>query len=106
MKESTGITTDKVVFPKIRDYPKIVYLNGLIWRVRFKRDLPNNDYGMCDSKTREISIRMRQSPKNRLRTFCHEWGHAVEYSWGLEVPHEFIYALESGMFELIVSQLL
>lgn len=66
-------------------------------------DYPNHNIrGLCSKEDRLIEIDEKQSQYNILKTFWHEYLHAIEYEYGLKIPHKLIYALEAPLTAMVV----
>jgi hypothetical protein len=59
--------------------------------------------GLCNGNTREIHIYTRQREKMILSTLLHELLHAIEFTYGLSVPHRLIFELEGPLAELLIK---
>lgn len=90
------------MYPKCRQYPKGITVGNAHWDVKFCRktpDHPPTDVGLCDPETRTIYIRYKQSRRETLMTFLHEWLHAVEFEYEIEIGHTIIEKLEDAVIE-------
>jgi hypothetical protein len=56
--------------------------------------------GLCDDDDRMIFIAMTEEPRNRLAVIFHEWLHAVEAEYGVQLGHGRINQLEWDMVSL------
>jgi hypothetical protein len=89
---------------KIKDYPREILVGEELWKIRWKRKIIDNGVeclGLCCSLTKTIYIRLGQNKKERLSTLYHEVLHAIEYSYGIEIPHQLVYDLEGPLSELV-----
>ncbi len=59
-------------------------------------------YGICDSEERRIEILDSLGAYMMLRTFVHEYLHAVEFAYKIKIPHKMIYFLERPIARLIL----
>lgn len=93
-----------------KDFPRQIVIGESLWTVHWKRDIPGARpgrivMGMTYGDDKEIHIRMRLSAKERLATFVHELLHALEYEYGIAVPHEVIYKIDAPLARLIIDNL-
>lgn len=93
-----------------RDFPKVIQVKDALYEVKWfsKGDEPDQEHdtiGYCDGIDHVLYVRTRLKPRVRLETFVHEWLHAVEYEYGLEIPHALVYALEKPLADFLLSYL-
>lgn len=74
---------------KQRDIPKLVWIKGNPWSVKFVRKIPKypNDTGQCDPSERIIYIRQGLSYIERGTTYYHEKLHAFEAEYNFKLNH-------------------
>ena len=100
------------LIPKIRDYPKSIEINGIEWKIKFKRMIYDRSsspeknkeliiYGICDSVSKEILIKLGQGRFQTYSTFFHELVHAIEFSYDFSIQHKHVYNLENVVMETI-----
>lgn len=92
------------MFPKTREYPNQVIVNGNYWDIKFCRKTPDNppsDLGLCDPGIKTLFIRYKQSSRETFMTFCHELLHAIEDEYEIDIPHNVIYKLEDAIADLV-----
>jgi hypothetical protein len=92
-----------------KDYPTELFIGDNVWDIKFVRKPLENDpycYGLCDPGELTISIRLGQSPEERLKTFLHELLHAVEYEYKIEIPHSLIARLEDPFARFLIDNYL
>lgn len=58
--------------------------------------------GLCEPDERTIYLWAGLGPLKMLRTFCHEFLHAVEAETGLELPHWLVYDLEEPLAYIVL----
>lgn len=86
-----------------------VKLDGKSWRIQFvnRSAIPNDRWGDCNNKTRNMRVRVDLSDQNTLDTFLHEMLHAASYQlfsedWVSETATEMARALlRSGRIKII-----
>lgn len=89
--------------PHPNQYPKEILLNGINWRVVWVDRIDGPDtLGLCDSENKTIQLMKGQKPKERLITFIHECTHAIEYSYGFEIPHSKVYRFSEALTDLLI----
>ena len=49
---------------------------------------------------RTIQIKKGLTPSMKARTFLHELLHAIDFEWGIKIPHKIIEALEKPLLVL------
>ncbi len=59
--------------------------------------------GLCDGNTRTIYVYGGQRKKAVISTFWHEVLHAIDFTYGINIPHHVIYAIEGAMTDLIAK---
>jgi hypothetical protein len=79
---------------KPEQYPKLVRIGDVDYRVCFAKKLKNGDLGYCDDDMKLIAISRDQEPEEMLATFIHETLHAFEFETGMELGHPRIRKLE------------
>jgi hypothetical protein len=89
---------------RIKDYPKSVRIRDADYEVKFCRQIPGeppDTVGLCDDELKIIWMRLRQKPRERFKTLCHEIAHGFEREWGIRIPHKLIYAIEEPIARLL-----
>jgi hypothetical protein len=86
--------------------PSHFYLKRRKWTVDITEDVlyaADGDVcnGLCHPDTRTIEIAAQLGPKRRLQIFVHEFLHAVEFEYGIVIPHKVIYLLERPLVYLL-----
>ena len=93
--------------PKIKDYPREVMIGESIYQVKFVRKIGETDtretLGLCDPNEQVIYIKLGQSPRERLKTLCHELIHCFEFEYGFEVPHHLVHKLEEPIVAFLME---
>lgn len=98
-------------------YPHRLRINGEVWKVVFVEEMtwpaelrgpgPNHEYvGLCDNTTKEIRILRGQPRLDTIEVFCHEILHAIEYSYGIEIPHGIIQLVDRKIAEVVWTNFL
>jgi len=85
------------MFPTCRKYPKDIMVRGTHWDIKFCRSTPegpDSDLGLNDPEARIIFIRYKQTPRETFMTLVHEWLHAVEAEYEIQIGHPIIEVLE------------
>lgn len=59
--------------------------------------------GLCDGNERVITIYVGQRPRMVMSTFWHEILHAIEFEYGIPIPHRMIYATEGAIADVIIK---
>lgn len=90
--------------PKLKDYPKKIYLRGATYKIKFVKNL--KDIGLTDPSARIIKIRAGMSKNETFRTLLHEMLHFLEFEWPVKLRHKTIYKLEKAIFQLILDNFL
>ena len=92
---------------RIKDYPRRVKVKDTYYRILFVRQVPGDAKrelaGCCCSSTKTIWITLGQSPEERAKTVAHELSHALDWEYGLKLPHRLIYRLEAPLVDLFTS---
>lgn len=92
---------------RIKDYPARVKVKDAYYRIVWVRDIPGYPTGelagCCCSATKTIWIALGQSPEERAQTVAHELAHAIDFEYGLKLPHRLIYKLEAPLVDLFTS---
>jgi hypothetical protein len=97
-----------------RDFPREIRVRDATYKVRFVRciteagDDPRSrrrTIGLCCPERRTIWIVQGLKPADRFDTYTHELMHALEFEWGLPIPHALIRKLELPIRRLIVDNL-
>jgi hypothetical protein len=97
------MTIGKSKLPGVRDYPKEVLLNGVVYKVRFVKKFDEDDtLGECCPSDEEIRIKLGQSRQDILKTFIHELLHMIEFEGPVELKHSIIYKLENHIYDLLI----
>lgn len=72
--------------------PRTFQLGGRTWTV--KRNVRMKDYGDCSGSKCLIRLsRKNKDDEEELHTFCHELGHAIEFTLGWKLSHRKIDAI-------------
>lgn len=85
---------------------KIEIKPGIVYYVNYvKRFDDPNQTGYClghDSEVgcRTIWLKIGLPKKIMIKTFIHEVLHAIDFEWGIKIPHKLIDALEGPLFYL------
>lgn len=98
--------------PKIRDYPKTIEINGVVWKIKFKRMIYDrcssheknkemNILGICDPETKEILIKQGQGKYQTYSCLFHELVHAIEFSYDFKILHKHVYNIEDVIMEVV-----
>lgn len=87
--------------PKIKDYPKELFLKGDCYKVVFVKNLKN--LGEVDPSSHTLRIRAGMSRNETFKTFIHEVLHIIEFSWPLPIPHKLVYNLEEAIFSFLLD---
>lgn len=88
-------------FPCEKDYPKVIYLRGTAWQIKFVKNL--GAIGLTDSEKETVFIRSGMSRNEIFRTILHELLHVIEFTWPVKIPHKLVYKLEKAIFQLILD---
>jgi len=92
--------------PRIKDYPKQIEVNGVVWDIKFVRVIKDGNgcnVGLCDESTHTIYIRLKQGLDATFATFLHEVIHCFEFSHNFEIPHKTVYFLEEAIFAFFLA---
>lgn len=95
----------KYMFPSFRYYPRTLLIKNEVWEIKFVRKMENNMVGLCDPGDKIIYIKMGQSRCDLFKTFIHEWMHALEEEYCIEVPHKVIYSFEDAIVESLIENI-
>ena len=85
---------------------KVEIKPGIAYYVTYVDRFDDPDqYGYClgsdsDVGCRTIQIKKGLTPTMRARTFLHELLHAIDFEWGIKIPHRVIEALEKPLLIL------
>lgn len=55
----------------------------------------------CRADKRQIAIKSGMSDSETFETLIHETLHALEFEYGIEIPHKSIYALEGAIHKIL-----
>lgn len=102
-------------YPSQSHYGKEWLVNGDIWTIKFVNKLKDRNGetldGLCCPSEKVVRIRTGQTKKEMLRTFFHEFCHAIEFSYDMETDikkkytyddfHDFIGILEGHLADFI-----
>ena len=95
--------------PKIRQYKDTYLVGESIWNLKFKRQVEPTDgknretVGLCDPSEKQVSIRLSQSKEDTLKTFIHEFLHAFEDEYEINLKHSDVYKLEEAIYHFLVD---
>jgi hypothetical protein len=98
--------SDCEALPRIRDYPRAIWVDGQRWRVVFKSPVifdGEHVRGRAVKADRLVEVDSKQDPRLRLRTFIHEALHALEFEYGFKLRHQSILDLEEPIVDLLVD---
>lgn len=59
--------------------------------------------GLCNGDTREIHIYTGQREKMIFSTLLHELLHAIEFTYGVQMPHRLIFELEGPLADMLMK---
>jgi Zn-dependent peptidase ImmA (M78 family) len=92
---------------RLRDLPREIIVGENVWDLVFcKRiDVDPTAVGVCNNTTKEIVIVSSLSKEEKAVTLIHELLHAIEYEYGIYIPHSLIYKLEEPIYRLILDNL-
>lgn len=77
-------------------------INDEIYTVKFVTNLPGM-IGQCCGGERIIKIKKGLSPHERFKTYIHEVAHAIEFEWGISIPHELIDEMEAPLAHFFLT---
>lgn len=78
---------------KVKIKPGVFY--EVVWVDKF--DDPDQ-LGYCTADKRLIYIKKDLSEKESMTIFLHELLHALEFEYGLKIPHKLIYSLQDPLW--------
>lgn len=82
-------------FPPIRDYPREWFIEGDLWHLKFSSKLSKQGIdGLTDPSNYTVTISYGMSKANTFATFIHEMLHAMEFSYGYELPYKDSFSYE------------
>jgi hypothetical protein len=88
---------------------KVEIKPGIAYYVTYvdKFDDPNQ-FGYClgedsDIGCRTIQLKKGMSAAKTAKTFIHEVFHAIDFEWGIKIPHKLIDALEVPLYHLFTK---
>lgn len=84
--------------PSIRIKARVTY--EVVYSDLIKDD--PNCVGYCDPDTHQIILRNGLSETELAKCFIHEVLHALEFEYGLPLPHRLVYKLEAAIFKFLV----
>ena len=82
-----------------------IYEIKLVSRIP-KRGGGKNSDGFTCPETHEIFIRKTLSAEEVLETLIHEYIHAIELEYDIDIPHDLIYQLEIPIRRLLLDNYL
>jgi len=87
---------------KVRITSKISYKVKFVKEVDPEYDKKNQDrtLGLCSNDDKTIYLKEGMSQKQTRETFYHELCHAIEFCYGIKIPHQLIYELEHPLERL------
>lgn len=62
--------------------------------------------GITHFASKTIYIGKKQSAESALTTLCHEYGHAFEDEYDIDIPHELIYLVSPMISRLLLANYL
>ena len=90
--------------------PETIQVNRRRWKVELQDELITLEDGTngrgftcTDTRTIELADWLLDRPRLLLRTFIHEYLHAVEHEYDLKIPHKMIYELEKPLSSMVVK---
>lgn len=89
--------------PGQRSYAKEWQIGEETWELKFVPKLDFDGHGECDPETRELIIKQGQIRLEIMRTFFHEVGHGLEFSYDIELPHDVIYQYEEAWTNFFID---
>lgn len=78
--------------PSVRITAKVAYPVRMVDRFS-----DTDTLGECSQEPREIRIRSDLSPRLTLITFIHEVLHAMQFEYGIKIPHASVNQLDSAI---------
>jgi hypothetical protein len=57
--------------------------------------------GLCRFDTKQITLKKDMSLQETLETFIHELFHAIEFEYGIKIPHKSIYSMEGAVLKIL-----
>jgi hypothetical protein len=86
---------------------KVIFVDEMTWPEGLRGPGPGHEYvGICDNSTKEIRILRGQPRLDTIEVFCHEILHAIEYSYGIEIPHGIIQLVDRKIAEVVWTNFL
>jgi hypothetical protein len=85
------------------EIPKSIRVAGYDYSIGFLDEVTSDDgecCGTCDFNKYEIKISKRLTKQQQLSTFIHEYFEAVNHVYGINLKHNQIEAIESGVYQL------
>lgn len=92
---------------RLRDIPKEVLVGETFWEIIFCKtiDVDPKAVGVCNNTTKEILVVTSLDKHEKAKTLIHELLHAIEYEYGIHIPHHLIYKLEEPIYRLLIDNL-
>jgi len=90
--------------------PRQVLVKDQIYTVKMVKEVPAKSdgkemevAGLCCPSEQILYIKTRMGKVETVRTLFHEILHAIEYEYGITMPHKLIYKLEAPLAQVIVD---
>lgn len=94
---------------KQKDIPKVLFINGNEWKIRFVKNLSKYDtkrevcQGICLFDEKQILIKSNLSIEEMLSVVFHEAIHAMESEYEINLDHDHVYTLGRAMADIFLS---